>query len=139
MTGHIEPSNQQFMQFITEDPGVAPVMLYLLRYREIADYSASPDLDPGRPVTGREAYATFSEVALPLLDGVGGTIEMAGRCHGTLIGPDDETWDDILLLRFPSSAAFVQLVSSPEYLAVEGHRIAALADSRQVRTSATRI
>jgi uncharacterized protein (DUF1330 family) len=138
MTGHIEPTPAQLERFIAEDPGGSPVMLNLLRFLDTADYSGSPELDPGRPVTGQEAYASYSEAVLPILAGVGGGIEMFGACHGTLIGPDGEAWDDIVLVRYPSTAAFVQMVTSPEYQAIQGHRTAALADSRLVRTAAVR-
>lgn len=138
MTGYIEPTPDQLERFLADDPGGSPVMLNLLRYRETADYSPFPELDPGRAVSGREAYNRYSEGVLPLLAGLGGGIEMFGGCHGTLIGPDGEEWDDIVLVRYPSTDAFVQMVGSPEYRAIQGHRSAALADSRLVRTSATR-
>ena len=138
MTGHIEPTAAQLERFIADDPGGSPVMLNLLRYRDTADYSGSPELDPRRPVTGREAYGSYSDAVLPILAAVGGGIEMLGGCHGTLIGPDPEVWDDIVLVRYPSTAAFVQMVTSPEYQAIQGHRSAALADSRLVRSSAVR-
>lgn len=138
MTGHIEPTPAQLERFIAEDPGGSPVMLNLLRFLDTADYSGSPELDPGRAVTGQEAYASYSDAVLPILAGVGGSIEMFGGCHGTLIGPEGEEWDDIVLVRYPSTAAFVQMVTSPEYQAIQGHRTAALADSRLVRTAAVR-
>jgi uncharacterized protein (DUF1330 family) len=139
MTCHVEPTDEQLARFITEDPGGSPVMLNLLRYREVADYADTPALDPGHATSGREAYQTYSAGVLPLLEGVGGTIEMFGTCHGTLIGPAGEEWDDIVLVRYPSTAAFVQMVSSPEYLAIQGHRTAALVDARLVRTGAVRL
>jgi uncharacterized protein (DUF1330 family) len=114
------------------------VMLNLLRYREVADYSATPELDPGTPCSGREAYGRYSEAVLPLLAALGGGIEMFGPCHATLIGPEDEEWDDIVLARYPGVAAFVGMVTSPEYRAIAGHRTAALADSRLVPTGAIR-
>ena len=138
MSGHVEPTEEQLEHFIVDDPGGSPVMLNLLRYRETADYSESPEPDSGTPISGREAYQRYSDGVLPILAGVGGAIEMFGGCHGTLIGPDGEAWDDIVLVRYPSTAAFVQMVSSPEYQAITGHRTAALTDSRLVRTTATR-
>lgn len=138
MTGHIEPTPAQLEQFIADDPGGSPVMLNLLRYREVADYSDSPELDPGEPISGREAYQRYSAGVLPILAALGGGIELFGACTGTLIGPDDEAWDDIALVRYPSTPAFVQMVTSAEYQAIQGHRSAALADSRLIRTDATR-
>jgi hypothetical protein len=35
------------------------VMLNLLRFRETADYTDSPELSPAKPVSGREAFDTY--------------------------------------------------------------------------------
>ncbi len=139
MTGHVEPTTEQLAQFLANDPGGTVVMLNLLRYLDEADYSEAADLAPESPISGREAYQRYSEGVLPILAGIGGSIEMLGGCHGTLIGPDDEQWDDIVLVRYPDTTAFVSMVSSAEYVAIQGHRTAALADSRLVRTTATRV
>ena len=139
MTGHVEPTNEQLAAFIADDPGGPIVMLNLLRYREVADYAEAPDLAPASPISGHEAYQRYSEGVLPILAGIGGGIELFGPCHGTLIGPADEAWDEIVLVRYPDTAAFVGMVSSAEYQAITGHRTAALADSRLVRTNAARV
>lgn len=139
MTGHVEPTTEQLARFLADDPGGSVVMLNLLRYHEAADYSKVPDLAPATPISGREAYQRYSEGVLPILAGIGGSIEMLGACHGTLIGPEDEQWDDIVLVRYPDTTAFVSMVSSAEYVAIQGHRTAALADSRLVRTTAARV
>lgn len=139
MTGHVEPTTEQLAAFLADDPGGPVVMLNLLRYRDQADYTEEPELAPETPITGREAYQRYSEGVLPILAGIGGAIELFGPCHGTLIGPVDEAWDEIVLVRYPDTAAFVGMVSSAEYQAVTGHRSAALADSRLVRTMAARV
>ncbi len=139
MTGHVEPTTEQLARFLADDPGGTVVMLNLLRYLEVADYSEAAGLAPESPISGREAYQRYSEGVLPILAGIGGSIEMMGACHGTLIGREDEQWDDIVLVRYPDSTAFVSMVSSAEYVAIQGHRTAALADSRLVRTTATRV
>lgn len=139
MTGHVEPTTEQLAAFLAEDPGSPIVMLNLLRYRDEADYSEAPDLAPEAPISGREAYQRYSEGVLPILASIDAGIELFGPCHGTLIGPADEAWDEIVLVRYPSTAAFVGMVTSPEYEAITGHRTAALADSRLVRTTAARL
>lgn len=139
MTGHVEPTTEQLAAFLADDPGSPIVMLNLLRYRDEADYTEAPDLAPEAPISGREAYQRYSEGVLPILAGIGGGIELFGPCHGTLIGPADEAWDEIVLVRYPDTAAFVGMVSSAEYQAITGHRTAALADSRLVRTTAARL
>jgi hypothetical protein len=47
-----------------------------------------------------------------------------------LIGPSEERWDAVMLVRQRSVADFIAFASNPEYLAGMGHRLAALEDSR---------
>ena len=56
-------------------------------------------------------------------------------CGSTVIGPADEQWDVLILVRYPSPTAFIDMVTTPEYQALSGHRTAALADSRLVPTT----
>ena len=44
------------------------VMLNPLRYRAIADYSASPQLAPATPIAGEAAYRLYMEHTLPQLE-----------------------------------------------------------------------
>ena len=47
-----------------------------------------------------------------------------------LIGPSDDRWDLVMLVRQRSVEDFLSFASNEEYLAGMGHRIAALEDSR---------
>ena len=105
-------------------------MLNLLRFRDTADYSGSPELKPEAPVSGEEAYVIYSASTVPLLEAVGGRVILMGSGGGFLIGPDEETWDRVLLVQYPDIQAFFSMTQNPEYLAGAGHRTAALADSR---------
>jgi hypothetical protein len=105
-------------------------MLNLLRFREIADYSASPDLAPAEPITGAEAYERYIAHTLALLRKSGGDLPFAGEGGPFLIGPEEERWDRALLIRQKSTGAFMAFAVREAYLAGIGHRTAALADSR---------
>ena len=56
------------------------VMLNLLRFRDVADYSATPELEPAEPISGREAYQKYIDHTLPLLKESGGDLVFLGRC-----------------------------------------------------------
>ena len=105
-------------------------MLNLLRLREVADYSATPELDPGVPISGAEAYQMYIEHTLPHLSESGGDLEFVGDGGHYLIGPPDEQWDLVLLVRHSSVETFMSFASNDAYLAGMGHRLAAIADSR---------
>lgn len=106
------------------------VMLNLLRFREIADYSAHPELMPNHTVSGKEAYSKYIVHTLPLLRQTGGDLVFLGEGGQFLIGPADERWDMAMLVRQKSLQDFMSFASNPEYLAGMGHRTAALLDSR---------
>ena len=115
-----------FMRGIT-----GPVtMLNLLRFHEMADYSADPGLDPGEPVSGREAFDAYIAHTLPFLEQSGGELLFLGDGGPWLIGPEGEGWDCAMLVRQASVASFIAWNSDAAYLAGIGHRTAALADSR---------
>jgi uncharacterized protein (DUF1330 family) len=105
-------------------------MLNLLRFRAIADYSATPHLAPAKPISGEAAYRLYMEHTLPFLRKSGGEILFHGRGGDLFIGPGDERWDAALLVRQASVAAFLAFASDQAYLSGIGHRTAALEDSR---------
>jgi uncharacterized protein (DUF1330 family) len=105
-------------------------MLNLRRFREVADYSAHPELAPVEPITGAEAYDRYIAHTLPLLRKSGGDLLFAGEGGPFLIGPEEEHWDRALLIRQKSTGAFMAFAVQKAYLAGIGHRTAALSDSR---------
>jgi uncharacterized protein (DUF1330 family) len=106
------------------------VMLNLLRFRERADYSHAPDLEPAGGTSGREAYAAYMAGMQPLLEASGGEVLFSGTSSRFLIGPDDEQWDHVLLVRQASKASFLAFASDPESQRITAHRTAAICDSR---------
>lgn len=117
----------------TEDNG--PLLLNLLRFREIADYARAPELAPARPISGAEAYDLYLAATLPLLRESGGELALSARAHPTLIGPLGERWDRVLLLRQGSLERFRDHDGDARIAAALGHRNAALADSRLIPLS----
>ena len=62
-----------------------------------------------------------------MIEHQGGRLLWAGTGDQVLIGDPEQDWDAVLLVEYPSRAAFVEMVSSPEYLAAHAHREGALA------------
>ena len=106
------------------------VMLNLLRFRGVADYSATPELAPDEPISGRVAYQKYIDFTLPFLQKTGGDLIFLGEGGNFLIGPWDERWDLMMLVRQTSLADFMAFAADEGYLAGMGHRTAALEDSR---------
>ena len=64
----------------------------------------------------REAYRRYSELTMPLIKARGGTVLWAGNGEAVAIGdPAADHWDYVVLVRYPSRAAFVDMVGSPDY------------------------
>jgi uncharacterized protein (DUF1330 family) len=123
----IEPTPAQFQQLAaSQDPGPV-VMLNLLRFKQRAD-----GIDAGDEITGAEAYARYAAAATEHLERAGGRILLALAASESVIGPEDGEWDAVVAVEYPSRQAFLEMTSNPDYLAIHGHRAAALADSRLV-------
>ena len=89
-------------------PDDAPVvMLNLMRFRE-------QSLD-GKG-SGWDAYQRYSALTIKLIKARGGTITWTGTAEAVALGmPEDNRWDYVALVRYPSCAAFIDMMTSPEY------------------------
>jgi len=128
----IEPTPAQ-IERMRQDAGRPDkiVMINLLRYRERAEYPAG---FAAEPCSGREAYQRYAAVAVGKVAAAGGKIVWMAQAKQAVIAPEGETWHDAVLVEYPSRAAFLQMISDPEYEAAAPHRTAALADSRLILT-----
>ncbi len=127
---HIEPSHEAVAEFMGDQHQGPVVMLNLLRFRDVADYSRHQELAPPSPISGKKAYGMYSTHTIPILQRVGGAVLFQGSARNFLIGPTDERWDSVLLVRYENAGAFLALTRDREYLKGVGHRTASLADSR---------
>ena len=129
MTRFVDPEREQFEAFKALPRDAPVMMLNLLRFRDRAAY------DDGRDCTGAEAYAAYGRESGPIFRRVGGEILWRGDPQVTLIGPPQERWDMIFVARYPSAAAFLEMVTDPDYRVAVKHRQAAVLDSRLIRTA----
>lgn len=105
-------------------------MLNLLRFRETADYSGSPDLAPPAPISGREAYDRYVRHTIPFLKATGGSLDLLAAGGYYFVGPPEERWDLVMLITQASIDDFFGFATNDAYMAGVGHRTAALEDSR---------
>ena len=108
-----ENINAQALTKLQESAGIGPVvMLNLLRFK---------------PEGGSESYSAYGTAVAPLLEKAGGEIVYAGQPNELVIGRDK--WDLMLLVRYPTRGAFLQMITSAEYLEISNLRDAALDES----------
>lgn len=89
-------------------PDNSPVtMLNLMRFRERS-------LDGNG--SGWDAYLRYSALAIRTIKAVGGTIVWTGTAEAVALGvAETNHWDYVALVRYPSRAAFIAMMTSPEY------------------------
>jgi uncharacterized protein (DUF1330 family) len=92
-------------------------MLNLVKYR---------DRSTDGNGSGRDAYQRYASVAQGLVESRGGRVLWAGVLAEAALneGQGDADWDWALLVYYPDRAAFIDMVTSPEYLAANQHRLA---------------
>ncbi|MEL6538991.1 MAG: DUF1330 domain-containing protein [Bacteroidota bacterium] len=128
---HIQATPEAGKQFYQafHDQGKV-VMLNLLKFKAVADYSEAEHLDPGQEISGSEAYQRYMDATMPLLGKAGSRVLFWGKSNSYLIGPEAESWDMVLLVEHESVAKFMAFAQDEVYLKTAGHRTAALANSR---------
>ena len=133
MATFVDPTREQFEAFKAL-PRDAPInMLNLIRYKEAADYP--PDHpNHGKGLSGAEAYREYGRAIAPILARVGAKRQWSGGTLECVVtGPAEPEWDDAFVMGYPNAAAFLEMVTDPEYRRHVVHRTAAVEDSRLIR------
>lgn len=127
---YISPTKQAIEQLIATGHNGPLVMLNMLKFRVQADYAKSPELAPKTIISGEQAYDKYIEAVQSILARFDGELILTGCALPFVIGPPDQQWDRVLLIRQASIDNFMGFIRDPEYLSIVGHRTAALSDSR---------
>ena len=108
MTGPVPTVERLNVEALSALPDDAPVvMLNLMRFRE-------KSLDGNG--SGWDAYLRYSALTIKLIKARGGTISWIGTAEAVALGvAEDNRWDYVALVRYPSRAAFIDMMTSPEY------------------------
>lgn len=123
----IAPLNEQAMRALADDEPV--VMLNLMRFRD-------QSLDGNG--SGWDAYLRYSALTIKLIKAQGGTIIWTGTAEAVALGvADQHRWDYVALVRYPSRAAFLAMMTSPEYARANVERENGCADHAIIATRET--
>ena len=107
--------------------GQPMAIINLLLFKEWAEY---PPGTIEEKLSGQKAYEHYSELSIPFVNEVGGIPMWRGVVGANLIGPEDEQWDEVLIMQYPSRGAFQRMIANSDYQKIVFHRTAAVKDSR---------
>jgi uncharacterized protein (DUF1330 family) len=132
VTNQLHPSPEQAKAFFRGKEDGPMCMVNLLKFRDKASYAdgSEPEL------SGRDAYLRYGAGVQACVAAVGGKARFSGMVTDLMLGEVDELWDMVAIVEYPSRAAMLQMVQSPEYQAITKHRDAGLAGQLNIRTKA---
>ncbi|MBF6232757.1 DUF1330 domain-containing protein [Nocardia farcinica] len=110
----VDPRGRDIKRYLAEDPGGPVVMLNLLRFAD----------------GGRESYARYADALREtFLPRYGAEVLYAGDGSTVLVAEEGQSWDAVLIVRYPSREAFSRMVADPEYQQVTAWRTEALEEA----------
>ncbi len=112
--GGIDPTSDQLRGLLALEPPGPMQFVNLLRYREDAAYPEGHGL-AGAGLSGAEAYGRYGIRALEHVTRRGGRLVLYNDVDLVVIGADDG-WDQVAIMEYPDVAAFVDMVSDPDYV-----------------------
>jgi uncharacterized protein (DUF1330 family) len=121
MSSSLEPTREQIAALAARPADAPVVMVNLLKFKQ-----------PG----GLERYLQYGQGVAPHLERVGGKVRYGGAAPRIVIGDGERPWwDAILIVEYPTPAAFIEMVTDADYLKVHEHRAAALERGDLIATS----
>ena len=119
----VHPSKEQMEGFLEGDTEAPIAMINLLKFKEKAEYEDGRDTD----LTGEQAYAIYGKEVVEHLKKVGGKISFGGSINRLMLGEVEELWDTTFIAKYPSKKAMLKMITDPDYLESNKHRVAGLA------------
>ncbi len=111
-------TKKQFTEFINGYPSGVPVtMLNILKFKVKSGKGDE---------SGEKAYNRYGKNMAPLLEKAGAKVLWAGKVAMTVIGDDGIPPDRILIVRYPSKEAFIEMATSEDYKIIGQDRVIAL-------------
>ena len=121
MSTTLDTTPEQVAALVARPADAPVVMVNLLKFNQ-----------PG----GLERYLQYGEEVAPHLERVGATIRYGGTAPAVVIGQGERPWwDAILIVEYPTPAAFIDMVTTEAYAKVHEHRAAALDHGELIATS----
>ncbi len=125
--GGLNPDASQLRTLLQSGADGPLQFVNLLAYRPRATYPAGHELARSG-LTGAEAYGRYGMIALDHVVRRGGVLTLYNDVLQVLIGQTGP-WDQIAVMQYPGTDAFIDMIRDPDYQAALVHREAGLADT----------
>jgi uncharacterized protein (DUF1330 family) len=125
--GGINPDEEQLRALLRSGEEGPLQFVNLLAYRSHASYPDGHELATAG-LSGGEAYGRYGAIALDHVVRRGGTLTLYNDVLQVLIGQAGP-WDQIAVMQYPGTDAFVDMIRDPGYRAGLVHRDAGLAET----------
>jgi len=100
-------------------------MVNLIRHRDRARYRDGRETD----LTGAEADGVYGSLIHPILDEIGAEIVFVADAEKNLIDADGAAWDQVGVVRYPSYAAFFEMIVRDDLREAAEHKQAGVEKS----------
>ena len=127
---NVHPTKEQMEGFLEGDDNSPITMINLLKFKDKAEYEDGRETN----LSGKEAYAIYGKEVVKHLKNVGAEWIYSGDVKRLMLGEIEELWDMVALARYPSKKAMFDMITNPEYLESNKHRIAGLAGQLNIET-----
>ena len=126
----VYPTKEQMEGFLEGDDDLPISMVNLLKFKDKAEYEDGRETN----LTGVEAYAIYSNEVVEHLKSIRAELVYSGDVTRLMLGEIEELWDMVVIARYPSKKAMLDMIMKPEYIESSIHRTAGLAGQLNIET-----
>ncbi len=121
----INPAEAQLPELVEADRSGPLQLVNLLAFRTHAAYPPGHRLATAG-LSGADAYGRYGAVAFDQVRRRAGRLTLLNHVEQVLIG-SDRAWDQVAVMEYPDTRAFLDMIADPVYVAALDHRDAGLA------------
>ena len=126
----VMPNDDQMEEFLETGNDEPIYMVNLLKFKDKAEYPDKRETD----LSGREAYASYSEEVQHHLARVGAKAIFGADVKRLMLGEVEELWDSVAIATYPNRKAMLDMISDPDYIKSAQHRVAGLKGQLNIET-----
>ncbi|MEZ9526324.1 DUF1330 domain-containing protein [Enterovibrio norvegicus] len=122
VTNALYPTDAQMLALHEAHDNKPIQLLNLFKFKAKAEYA------DGRPCTlsGKAAYDLYGQPMLDVLTRYGAEVVYFAEVTGLIIGDVDTLWDAMVIVKYPSRQALIDMTSCDDFNALRVHREAGL-------------